>query len=321
MKGILVIVGCFVAGFVFSESLPKDYWRIKSDQPVDSINSNVCLVHGVVKDYLDAAVEGGLVSTLDRSKSSLTDSKGRFMLYVNPSDTALFFFHEKYSEIVCWNYNFQAGHVVEMEFVTSEKLPDGMIIVEEKPVVYLESAIPINCSIEFENSDQFTFTYPTYEEEWNIKVNGNEITHKGNSYPYLFWEGQKTGLRLANDPAASAFAATDTLTHFFESYCADAGFNNTQTTDFITYWMPRMSAFQYVKFEILLDETYSEVIGDVFVHPKPDLQRRLFLVWEGYNEDFSEIYTSEPEQLKTPKVAGFSYMEWGGAEIQSQEAN
>jgi len=321
MRNFILSFALFISITAVAESLPKDYWYVSSDTKVDSIDGEICIVQGIVADYLGEKVSSGLISTLDRSKFTRTDSSGNFRLVLSKLDTALFFYHEKYSEIVCWKYNFQGGHMVQMHFVCSEKLPDGMMIMEEKPVVYLKSTEDIAVEISYQNSSDFTFTYPKYRDMWNVELANNQIWVDGKQYPYLFWEGTTDQLNFSSSIDDQCFAKTDTLTEFMANYLKECGFNANERTDFITYWMPRVVQFDYIKFELLHNEEFNSRIGEVNIHPAPNNMTRLFFIWEGYNNDLSDIYLGLPKVVSATKTEGFTYLEWGGSEIKSRLEN
>ncbi len=313
----------FALGFVFSinvclaEYLPRDYWYVVSDEALDSIPSNVCVVTGVVTEaWSEGKVENGIISNLDRSSNTKSNAQGEFKLTLSIKDTAIFFFHPKYAEIVCWDYNFQGGHHVVMNFVTSDKLPDGVEIIEEKPVIYAYSDEDLTASLQLSNSSSLTFTYPKYDDGWDVTISKNQLSVDGQNYPYLFWEGAHDNLSFQRSEAGlfGFQIDTDTSIQFLENVLSELNFNPTEKADFITYWAPRIEQTDYADIQFLIDENYDSVIGDLRVDPKPENERRVFMIFQGSDKYKANPIILAPE-LKSFNREGFYLLEWGGAEL------
>ena len=318
MKQLFSIILIFSSFASFSESIPRDIWVVKSDEKEATVKSNLCLITGnAYEAFSETGIEGGIISNLSRTNSCKTDENGNFSLTISSLDTAIFFYHESYVEIVCWKYEFKGGHHVVMDFICSEKLPDGMMYMEEKPVIYAYSNKTINADISLSNVQDLTFTYPQYNDGWCIEIDPESgISFDGKNYPYLFWEGEKNNLNFSSDNGVCEgfFIQTDTAITFFENSLYALGLNQKESTDFITYWAPRIERYDYATIQFLIDDQYDNTIGELIVSPKPDAKRRVYLLFEGGNSERPDISLIQPE-LTGFKREGFTIVEWGGTEL------
>ena len=309
----------FVAAFnSYSETIPRDIWVVKSDKKDASVKGNLCLITGnAYEAFSQSGIQGGIISNLSRTNSCKTDKNGDFSLTISSKDTAIFFYHESYIEIICWKYEFKGGHHVVMDFICSEKLPDGMMYIEEKPVIYAYSEESINASVALTNAQDLTFTYPEYHSGWNIQVDPETgISFEGKEYPYLFWEGEKKNMAFesSNGCCEGFFIKTDSVISFFENGLASLGLNQKESSDFITYWGPRLQVHEYATVQFLVDEQYDSFIGNLIVSPEPDAKRRIYLLFEGTDSNKPDLNLIHPE-LKSFDRKGFTLVEWGGTEL------
>lgn len=305
--------------FIYAESIPRDIWIVRSDEKQSDVKENLCLITGnVYEAFSESGVQGGIISNLNRSVSCKTDENGDFELTISAKDTAIFFYHESYVEIVCWNYDFKGGHHVVMDFVCSEKLPDGMIYMEEKPVIYGYSETSLSASLKLENTNDLTFTYPAYQEGWMVNLDKDEpgFNINGIQYPYIFWEGEKNKLSFKSSEGIinGFYIKTDTAISFFENSLTQLGLNQTEITDFITYWGPRVQQNSFATIQYLVDEDYDEAIGDLIIDPQPDNERRVYLLFEG-DEVGKSVYQINNPSLTSFNRSGFTIVEWGGTEF------
>lgn len=303
-----------------AESILKDYYYVASDEHKDSIKKGVCIITGKVWEaYSEGPVANAVISTIDRSKRTNTDENGVFTLTISDKDSAVFFFHPKYKEIVCWSYDFKSQHLVTMNFITSEKLPDGVIEVTEKPVIYLYSDELTEVSLKADFAANIDFSYPVYNEGWKVVAGpGGSLQSGGKSYPYIFWDGKKEGVgfQWEKDQLKGFQINTDSTISFLENTLAKFGLNDRESTDFITYWGPRITQYPYTLVQFFTDDEYDHMIGGLEVDPKPESQRRLFMVFSG-----QEFYNEQLEVVAPEFGAftrnGLTLLEWGGSELES----
>ena len=85
-------------------------------------------------------------------------------------------------------------------------------------------------------------------------------------------------------------------------------------TDFITYWAPRVMKYEYATIQFLLGDDYANSIAELISNPKPDSELRIFMLFQGFNENVPPNYLVEPS-FDNFKRKGFTLVEWGGAQL------
>ncbi|UKN02375.1 hypothetical protein K6119_02420 [Paracrocinitomix mangrovi] len=315
LSSLVVVCGVLAK----AESLPQDYYSVVSDEKKDSIPAGKCIVIGKVWEaYSESAVSGGLISNLDRSKMTKTDDGGKFQLTISSKDTTIFFYHPKYNEIVVWKYKFKSQHLVEINFITGEKTPPGVIMIQEKPVIYMYSDVDKEVKVKLDESLDLTVTYPIYKDNWSCKVTKDGLLSVGDkTYPYLFWEGETRELDLMFDYEANYYGTainTDSTISYFENTLSDYGLNQREITDFITYWTPRITQYKYAAIDFYIDEQYDQMIGSIDIQPKPDAIRRVYMIFKGFDE-MPSMSNVKSNPIQDFERKGFVVVEWGGSEV------
>lgn len=190
--------------------------------------------------------------------------------------------------------------------VDTYKLND--IIVDEKPVIYLYPEKETKVSVKLTLDGELTCTYPEYNGGWEVTAypDGTLIDSKGQSYNYLYWEGESNA---RYDLSKGFCVKGEDTAKFLETALQKLGLTRREANEFIVYWLPLM---QDNKYNIITFQTdrYTDV-AKLEITPNPDTLIRVFMVWQGVDE-FVEL----PEQtLTAPERQGFTAVEWGGAEI------
>jgi hypothetical protein len=185
----------------------------------------------------------------------------------------------------------------------------------DKPVIYFYSEKDVNVKVELNLKGDLGFTYPKYQNAWYFTATPSGlIKTNDNEYKYLFWEGT-TAIKKSALINKGFEMGTENLLSFFESTLTSMGLSSTEQQDFITYWVPRMSKNKYVKFRFMFTSEFN-VYAPLHIYPKPDVLFRLFMIWE----PVKEINTNSnliPQKLESFQRQGFTVVEWGGSEIQS----
>lgn len=285
----------------------------------DTINSEVpkgkCLIVGKVKSG-GSPLADGIVSTIKHKYSGTTDADGNFSFVIPSQEVELYFFKPHYGEIVTHKYNFKGGHKVELDFFAYEDLK---MIEVDKPVIYAYSEMEIDVSFNLNPKGELNFTYPEYSGEWNFTVTNNGLKFEGEkakTYPYLFWEGTQKGLYFQDEKGEiyGEVVKKKGVVSFLENKLSNLGLNEKESTDFITFWGPRMVQYESVLVQFIVDENYENVVGDMTITPKPDAVKRVYML-------FSSIEHPENYRIKSPpsiidfERSGFTVIEWGGSEI------
>ena len=165
--------------------------------------------------------------------------------------------------------------------------------------------------------------YPTPDSEratergtqasWTVTASpdGTLTDQAGRTYPSLFWDGAM-GLP---DPDTGFIVAREDVVSFLEDKLAQLGLTDREAADFITYWAPRMRAYEYtfVSFDASVytqrasysftDEAGATVTPDTFI--------RVFMtIREADANTVVQPQTFAPPPART----GFTAVEWGGAQ-------
>lgn len=177
-----------------------------------------------------------------------------------------------------------------------------------KPVIYLYPEQETEVSVELTLDGNLTCTYPAYGEGWTVTAlpDGTLTDAKGQTYNYLYWEGE-TGMDF--DFSDGFCVKGEETAVFLETALAKLGLTRREANEFIVYWLPLMEQNPYnvISFQT---KNYTDA-AKLTVSPAPDTLLRVFMAWKGVN-DFVEI----PEQMLTaPERTGFTVVEWGGTEV------
>ena len=179
-----------------------------------------------------------------------------------------------------------------------------------KPVIYLYSQKSVEVSLDLKVNGNLTFSYPEYNNGWDIFVDSNGIKHKGESYPYLFWEGNKK--MPAANPEGFCVKG-ENIVSFLEDALLKMGFNANERTDFITFWAPRMQGNNFNRIRFLFGEEY-ENLAELKCSPPTDNHLRVFMMYEA-SEEWHDLTR---QVLPSLNREGFYLLEWGGGEIKAE---
>lgn len=330
MKTFILIISVMLGSNSFGaerKSILRQNYVVVSDEYNPQVPSGKCLVTGMVcapetdGDGKQLPRVGVKVATLDQKKSTLTDSTGKFKLLLDESDTSIFMFAEGLEEIVVWKYEFKSKHVVTINFYPYY---DNMMLEVDKPVIYLYSPEPVDAEVRFSCKGDLTFTYPEYNAGWNVRVNGKKLTDLSTqkSYPYLFWEAQTTDLRFKRSEDGNILGCviqTDSAVSFLENSLQALGLNETEATDFITFWGPQLIKEPYALVQFWVDDELNSGISDLQITPRPDALRRVYMLFKPY--EFDPGIETTGQSFDAFERKGFTALEWGGTQAGSYALN
>ena len=326
MRTLLMIVllagaSCFGRS---EEIMPGPWYNVVSDVESAEVPNGKCKVIGKAL-YGEEGVANAKISNLTGTHQTMTKADGSFELLIPATDTAIFFYHVEYQEIVVWNYPFQNQHEVTINFHTWEART-GMEV-EEKPVIYCYSNELKEMEVSLERADKVTHSYPVYEDSWKFKPIPYEQVQLSTHQPYLFYEAETEDLSFNyfDGIAQGDFIESDEVINYLEARLEGFGMNDIETTHFITYWGPRLKAKKYAFIQFLVDDECDEAIGELIITPKPDHQRRIYIVFQTtdlpiqFHDDWKERNGSEsiPEFSRD----GLTVIEWGGTELNRKLAD
>ena len=314
---LLLLIVVSLTDFSYSKDRELARWnsyKVEKTTKNDSLKSNECLILGIAKNTDDQPVVAGVFSRIDRQQRCSTDAEGQFEFLFKKGGPDMYFYHPEYGEIIIPASIVKLQHTVEISITM---IRQAMEVEVEKPVIYLYAKEPTSFSIELKPVGELTFTYPEYKSKWMVTANEQgQLTSDFKKYPYLFWEAKQKRLNFKGDANGMEgfYLKTDTLVNFLEIQLEMLGLNNRESTDFITYWGPRMKAYQYVAVQFWIDDMYAAEIAEINVQPKPEAVRRVFMVFRGVNEDMNVDYFI-PQKWNRFIRKDLTLIEWGGAEI------
>ncbi len=182
--------------------------------------------------------------------------------------------------------------------------------VQWKPIIYLYPTEETEVTITTSHPENFTVTYPKYQENWHViaKPDGTLIDNTGREYYALYWEGQN---KKPNSRKEDGFVieGKDTA-KFLEEKLNTLGLTDKEANEFIVYWLPKLekNKWNYIRFQTL--EEINQTM-ELIIEPKPDTLIRIMMEFEPLEE---KIKVKE-QKLNHIERNGFTVIEWGGTNI------
>ena len=183
---------------------------------------------------------------------------------------------------------------------------------EGKPVINLYPQHPENVSVKLKYIAGFSKTVPSYNPTtgWQVfaEPDGTLLNKSNNkTYPYLYWEGNPATLNI-NMSTGFVVAGKDSK-QFLALELPVIGLNQTETNDFLAYWVPRMdnNKFNLIHFA---GSDYTS-LAPLNISPKPDSLLRVNMVYKALQDPISIT----PQTFPMFHRNGFTAVEWGGAEL------
>ena len=181
---------------------------------------------------------------------------------------------------------------------------------DAKPVIYLYPEEETEVTVRLDYDGTLTCTYPAYEDGWTVTAapDGTLRDEAGQTYSYLYWEGVT---RTEYDFSQGFCVPGADTAAFLEDALSRLGLTRREANEFIVYWLPRMEPNPYnlIAFQ---SGAYTSS-ARLTVDPEPDSLLRVFMAWKPL-----EAPADVPAQaLPAFDRAGFTVVEWGGAELPS----
>lgn len=182
--------------------------------------------------------------------------------------------------------------------------------IDRKPVIYLypeEDGTEVSVRLDYNGN--LVELIPEYSSEntWEVVADKDgTISFDGQTYDYLFWEG---------DPSFeydffSGFCVKGSETEsFLNDKLHDMGLSDSETAEFIDFWLPRMEGNEYnvISFQ---GDTYKKG-AKLTITPQPDNLIRVFMAW--YPSD--KYIKINPQYIEGGSRDGFTVVEWGGNQV------
>lgn len=320
MKRYLLLLLLCSGIHVYGESRKALEYKIVSDTKSDTISKGFCIITGQVYEGYPSAnndmkISNGVVSTTDHVHRAPSNKEGQYVLRIPSDSWQLYFFKPQYKEIVTGIHAFQDQHIIEIDFYAQY---ERNMIEVKKPVVYLYPEQEEDISVQLSPVGDLTFTYPRYENGWDVSVkpNGLMTDNNGRDYPYLFWEAEQKQLsyKISNNEMEGFVIRKDDVIDFLENQLSLIGLNDTEATDFITFWGPILQKKEYALVQFLLDEEYDQKVGLIETVPEMQSVKRVYMLCTGFTS-LDEIPKVVSQTFKPFERKGGVLVEWGGSEI------
>ena len=178
-----------------------------------------------------------------------------------------------------------------------------------KPVIYLYPEQTTEVAVQLDYvTGELTCTYPAYNDGWTVTAapDGTLTDANGQTYNYLYWEGE--GTEPYDFAEGFCIAGTDTAA-FLEGALAQLGLTRREANEFIVYWLPQMEVNPYnlITFQ---QEAYTDA-AKLTVTPAPDSVLRVFMAWKPLQKPVD----IPAQTLPAFERHGFAVIEWGGTQL------
>jgi hypothetical protein len=322
MKRVLILVILF-SNYLVSASEGEDNRIIMSPYSVisDSLDTTIekdhYLLSGNVKMFSSTnPLENVLIGSTASGTWTRSGSTGAFSITLKSSDQTIYFYKESWTEVVIEDYIFKERHHVIMDVYMNQVSSENYQL-KRKPVIYLYAEKELTASVKLNPYGEFTFTYPEYNNGWDVtvKVNGG-IKVNDKSYPYLFWEAKSSNLMIAPNETGYQIPGfiinSDTASSFLQNTLEANGLNQTEITDFITYWGPILERKEYAFIQFILDEQYDTKVAELKISPQVNCSKRVYILCSNLTEP-SIGMDVVPQSFNSFERKGFTIVEWGGS--------
>ena len=177
-----------------------------------------------------------------------------------------------------------------------------------KPVIYLYPREETNVDVTLDYDGRLTCTYPKYTGGWSVtaRPDGTLIDEAGQTYNYLYWEGED---RNEYDFSRGFCVAGADSAAFLADALARLGLDRREANEFIVFWLPQLEENPYNLIAFQTD-AYTDH-ARLTVTPEPDTVLRVFMAWK----PLSAPVEIEAQTLTAPAREGFTLVEWGGSRV------
>ena len=175
-----------------------------------------------------------------------------------------------------------------------------------KPVIYLYPREETNVDVTLDYDGRLTCTYPKYTGGWSVtaRPDGTLTDGAGQSYNYLYWEGED---RNEYDFSRGFCVAGADSAAFLEDALARLGLTRREANEFIVFWLPQLEENPYNLIAFQTDAYTDHARLTV----TPETVLRVFMAWKPLDAPV-EI---EAQPLTAPTREGFTLVEWGGSRV------
>ena len=179
---------------------------------------------------------------------------------------------------------------------------------DKKPVIYLYPESTTDVTVKLAYAGELTCTYPEYKDGWKVTASpdGTLKDANGQTYNYLYWEGQN---HVEYDFSEGFCVAGSDTAAFLENALSQLGLTRQEANEFMVYWLPQMQENPYnlIAFQ---SDAYTQA-AQLSITPEPDTLLRVFMAWK----PLKKAVELPAQNLTAPERIGFTVVEWGGCEV------
>ncbi|MCO5142092.1 MAG: hypothetical protein M9962_03270 [Oligoflexia bacterium] len=177
-----------------------------------------------------------------------------------------------------------------------------------EPLIYIYSDKKTQMNIKLCSHLKLTASYPKYNNSWDILVEPNKkLKNLDNNryYNTLFWEGFAGHI----PPYDQGWVVrSNEVEGLLQKILPEYGLNETETKEFMKYWVPKLSTAPFYQIEIL-PQTWVDDICPLEITPKPKSYLRVHM--RAYALSEYKIIPEPPKPTKF-KRDGLTVVEWSG---------
>lgn len=179
-----------------------------------------------------------------------------------------------------------------------------------KPAIYMYPEKPTAINVKLNLDGQMTVSNPVYDSQngWSVVAQpdgklGEPLTLS--DYPYLYYEADLKGVNIPKE--GFVYSKAD-LPDSLKSLMKEIGFNDKETSDFLAYWLPKLTDKPYY-FVTLLPENVINQKEKLTFSVTPDTLIRSRFVFEGLD---APVSVKPLTDIQTHARTGFTVTDWGG---------
>ena len=303
--------------FVYTKSLSKRKLRklielqSKKNQPLD--DGQLFEYSGIIKDCENIPIQNAKITNLNLKSSVQSDSSGKFKINANKNHVlqiSLFRFETK--RLITED---QRELIVKLKVLKINSNNNSGNIILKKPVIYLYPEKETAIDFKFDFVGKVLTTFPKYDNNWSViaypdgKIFDNKTKRFYNS---LFWDGDFTFAKSHYDYKDGFVVSKNNLTKFLIEKLEFMGLSNSETNEFVQFWLPIMEKNQTNLIHFWQNENY-DVFSKNTITPKPETSLRIFMEFSAVDDNFK----IQEQQLFKTKRKGFTLVEWGGSDVSS----
>ncbi len=182
-----------------------------------------------------------------------------------------------------------------------------------KPIIYFYPESPTICSAKLAIKGELTCTYPDYDKQgwqnFTAYPDGTLVFPNSKEYYALYWEGI---INTEWDFSQGWCIRGEDTAEFLEWALAQQGLTPKEANEFIIYWLPLMqnNTYNVISFQ---SSAYTDC-AKLNITPTPDSMLRILMAY--YPTDTK--INIPPQTFNHFERHGFTVVEWGGSEVNSQ---